>query len=176
MTDQHRRDFDDVKAELQHAPDKIRAQRDAFDNDLPRLSVEAKSADGAVEVTVDWEGLLTGLRLGPNASHLDPRHLAALVLATYTTAQRDAARKVADIFANITVPKSFFAYRLHQRETFAAEVIPEPAPESDSVSGGMPQPPRSTTQTSHNDLVRKQDPTVDDDADFYEDPDNYLRG
>ncbi|WP_112271369.1 YbaB/EbfC family nucleoid-associated protein [Lentzea terrae] len=57
----------------------------------------ASSPDGLITVTVNATGVLTDLRIKPEARGMDPSEIAAAVLAASTKAQREASGQVVQI-------------------------------------------------------------------------------
>ncbi|NKE57746.1 YbaB/EbfC family nucleoid-associated protein [Lentzea sp. PSKA42] len=67
--------------------------------DLVQLlaAVSGKATRGGVTVTVDSNGVTTGIELGPAARDLDPEALAAQLMACVQRARSDARRQVQDL-------------------------------------------------------------------------------
>ncbi|AXB47983.1 YbaB/EbfC family nucleoid-associated protein [Amycolatopsis albispora] len=76
-----------------------KADREAIVKALQELSVSAGSPDGTVSLSVNTDGVMTGLRLSPGASKLSPSELADLVLRTYAQAQRESAQRSAELLS-----------------------------------------------------------------------------
>ncbi|MDT7798199.1 MAG: hypothetical protein QOI78_1632 [Actinomycetota bacterium] len=57
--------------------------RDALLSELSALSATATSADGAVSLSVNTDGVMTGLRLTDAVSRMSPAEIADAVLRTY---------------------------------------------------------------------------------------------
>lgn len=95
MTD-YRHSFENMG----HTLDRISAKRrelQAVVEELPRMAYEASSPDGSVAVTADWQGVLTGIRLGASAVNMSVTHVVDNILNAYAQAQQASARKVAEI-------------------------------------------------------------------------------
>ncbi|MBN6037791.1 YbaB/EbfC family nucleoid-associated protein [Amycolatopsis sp. 195334CR] len=81
----------------QKAPAK--ADRAAIVKSLQELSVEGGSPDGTVSLSVNTDGVMTRLALSAGAAKLPPDQLADLVLRTYAQAQRESAKRSAELLA-----------------------------------------------------------------------------
>lgn len=95
MTD-YRRSFDDMT----HTLSRVSARRrelEAVVEELPQLGYEATSPDGSVTVTADWQGVLTGVKLGAAAVDLSAAHVVNNILHAYARAQQASAVRVAEI-------------------------------------------------------------------------------
>jgi len=68
---------------------------------LAELSAEATSADGAVAVSVNSDGVLTRLRLGDGVAKLSPAEIANLVMRTYAQAQRESAQRSGELLQSM---------------------------------------------------------------------------
>jgi hypothetical protein len=73
--------------------------RDALLTELSTLSATATSADGAVSLSVNTDGVLTRLRLTDAVSRMSPAEIADAVLRTYVEAQRDSAKRTGQLLA-----------------------------------------------------------------------------
>ncbi|MGC7094430.1 YbaB/EbfC family nucleoid-associated protein [Amycolatopsis lurida] len=76
-----------------------KADRAAIVKSLQELSVEAGSPDGTVSLAVNTDGVMTRLALSAGAAKLPPSQLADLVLRTYAQAQRESAKRSAELLA-----------------------------------------------------------------------------
>ncbi|RSM41645.1 YbaB/EbfC family DNA-binding protein [Amycolatopsis balhimycina DSM 5908] len=73
--------------------------RDALLAELEALSATATSADGAVALSVNTDGVLTRLRLTDAVSGMSPSEIADAVLRTYVEAQRESAKRTGQLLA-----------------------------------------------------------------------------
>ncbi|GLY35717.1 hypothetical protein Amsp01_017410 [Amycolatopsis sp. NBRC 101858] len=133
--------------------------RETLLGELAALSATATSADGAVSLSVNTDGVLTRLRLTDAVSRMSPDEIADAVLRTYVEAQRDSAKRTGQLLAPLG-SGGYLMDRLRWRVQF------EPAP-----------PPAVTRHEERTDAVlkdRSEDvtpaapppgPTADDD--FY---------
>ena len=64
------------------------------------------SSAGGVTVTVDSNGLTTGVSFGPEVRRLDPDLLAAQLMACVQVARADARRQVQDLVLDHASPKA----------------------------------------------------------------------
>lgn len=127
MPEGQRTATDDLIAEFEHDNAKRRERDLILEGEVPTMLFTARSANGDVEVTVAWDGVLTGLRIDDSTRGADPQVIAETVVRTYATAQQKAASQVADLLAGFRVPKSFIAQRLDERRTLEPRVIGEAA-------------------------------------------------
>src|SRR5213078_3147201 len=67
--------------------------------ELDALSATATSADGAVSLSVNTDGVLTRLRLTDAVSGMSPAEIADAVLRTYVEAQRESAKRTGQLLA-----------------------------------------------------------------------------
>lgn len=160
---EHHSDIAGLMAEFDHARAKSRERRAVLEEALPALSFTSGSPDGAVEVAVNWEGLLTGVRIGEAARGLEPRQLAESVLRAYTMAQQEAARRAAELFLDAGGSSNAFSDRLRARQDFEPTMLGEPQLSDGTSTAGT----RFAGSGPANDLI-------DDD---FDDPDqHFLRG
>lgn len=89
---------------------------------LPGLSVRESSPDGAVELSVNAEGVMTALSLDDHLQGSSPRDIASLVLRTYISAQRKAARQVAELISPLVGESGYLQERLRWRESLQPDV------------------------------------------------------
>jgi hypothetical protein len=87
----------DVLHQLDRVRDQARAGVAVLERELPALSVEETSPDGAVSLSVDANGVLTSLRLGHQVRGMSPAAIANAVLHTYVLAQRRSATHAAEL-------------------------------------------------------------------------------
>ncbi|MFJ1766546.1 YbaB/EbfC family nucleoid-associated protein [Amycolatopsis sp. NPDC088138] len=73
--------------------------RDTLLSELSALTATATSADGAVSLSVNTDGVMTGLRLTDAVSRMSPAEIADAVLRTYVEAQRDSAKRTGQLLA-----------------------------------------------------------------------------
>jgi DNA-binding protein YbaB len=95
--------------------------RESLLGELSALSATATSADGAVSLSVNTDGVLTRLRLTDAVSRMSPDQIADAVLRTYVEAQRDSAKRTSQLLAPLG-SGGYLMDRLRWREQF------EPAP------------------------------------------------
>ncbi|MEV6873715.1 YbaB/EbfC family nucleoid-associated protein [Amycolatopsis sp. NPDC051128] len=108
--------------------------REALLAELDALSATATSADGAVSLSVNTDGVLTRLRLTDAVSGMSPSEIADAVLRTYVEAQRESAKRTGQLLAPLGTG-GYLMDRLRWRVQF------EPAP----VPVAAPAPPAPTT-------------------------------
>jgi DNA-binding protein YbaB len=77
------------------------SERDELLKQLVAVSVDASTADGAVSVTVNTDGVLISLELGDSTRNMPPHELANAIIRTYTSAQRDAALRSGEILVHM---------------------------------------------------------------------------
>lgn len=99
--------------------------RDALLGELSALSATATSADGAVSLSVNTDGVLTRLRLTDAVSRMSPDEIAEAVLRTYVEAQRDSAKRTGQLLAPLG-SGGYLMDRLRWRMQF--EPAPPPLP------------------------------------------------
>lgn len=97
----YRRDLDDALHSFDLVRRRSRERKAALDEQLPTVSCTATSSDGAATVSVNADGLLTSLSLGPVATSLTPAVLARQILSAYDTAQRRSAQEATELLAPI---------------------------------------------------------------------------
>ncbi|MGW3963463.1 YbaB/EbfC family nucleoid-associated protein [Amycolatopsis sp. NPDC005003] len=105
--------------------------RDALLAELSALSATATSADGAVSLSVNTDGVLTRLWLTDAVSAMSPSEIADAVLRTYAEAQRESAKRTGQLLAPLG-SGGYLMDRLRWRVQF------EPAPEA---APAAPVPP-----------------------------------
>ncbi|VVJ22829.1 Uncharacterised protein [Amycolatopsis camponoti] len=98
--------------------------RDALLGELSALSSTATSADGAVSLSVNTDGVLTQLQLTDAVSRMSPDEIADAVLRTYVEAQRDSAKRTGQLLAPLG-SGGYLMDRLRWRMRF--EPAPPPA-------------------------------------------------
>jgi hypothetical protein len=81
------------------ADQSAKPDRDALLDELSALSATATSADGAVSLSVNTDGVLTRLRLTDAVSRMSPDEIADAVLRTYVDAQRESAKRTGQLLA-----------------------------------------------------------------------------
>jgi len=111
------------------------ADREALLAELSALSATATSADGAVSLSVNTDGVLTRLQLTDAVSGMAPAEIADVVLRTYLDAQRDSAKRTAQLLAQVGTG-GYLMDRLRWRVQFEPTPVPvsaPPPPERDDV-------------------------------------------
>jgi len=109
--------------------------RDALLGELSALSATATSADGAVSLSVNTDGVLTRLRLSDAVSRMSPDEIADAVLRTYVEAQRDSAKRTGELLAPLG-SGGYLMDRLRWRMQFEpapAPAVPQREERTDSV-------------------------------------------
>jgi hypothetical protein len=101
--------------------------RDALLSELSALSATATSADGAVSLSVNTDGVMTGLRLTDAVSRMSPAEIADAVLRTYVEAQRDSAKRTGQLLAPLG-SGGYLMDRLRWRVQYEPAPPPAPAP------------------------------------------------
>jgi hypothetical protein len=101
--------------------------REALLAELSALSATATSADGAVSLSVNTDGVLTRLRLSDAVSRMTPSEIADAVLRTYVEAQRESAKKTGQLLAPLGTT-GYLMDRLRWRVQFEPEPPPVAAP------------------------------------------------
>jgi hypothetical protein len=101
--------------------------RDALLDELSALSATATSADGAVSLSVNTDGVLTALRLTDAVSRMSPSAIADAVLRTYVEAQRDSAKRTGQLLAPLGTG-GYLMDRLRWRVQFEPAPVPVAAP------------------------------------------------
>lgn len=91
--------------------------RDALLAELTALTATATSADGAVSLAVNTDGVLTRLRLSDAVSRMSPAEIADAVLRTYVEAQRDSAKRTGELLAPLGT-RGYVMDRLRWRTEF----------------------------------------------------------
>lgn len=126
MSDTHyRREFDDAMHQVDLHKAKHRERMAVMQEQLPAIAASATSANGAVTVTVNAEGILTGLRLSEAVGGMRPVDVADAVLRAYGGAQRDAARQVAELVTPHVGDEGYVQDRLRWRQGFEPSVTHE---------------------------------------------------
>lgn len=113
-----------------------KADRAAIVKSLQELSVEAGSPDGAVSLSVNTDGVMTKLALSAGAAKLPPNQLADLVLRTYAQAQRESAKRSAELLAPMG-NTGYVADRLRWRLKFEPGTAPAAAERKDKGGSGV---------------------------------------
>src|SRR4051812_16115663 len=101
--------------------------REALLAELSALSATATSADGAVSLSVNTDGVLTRLRLTDAVSGMSPSEIADAVLRTYVEAQRESAKRTGQLLAPLGTG-GYLMDRLRWRVQYAPEPVPVAAP------------------------------------------------
>jgi hypothetical protein len=101
--------------------------REALLAELSTLSATATSADGAVSLSVNTDGVLTRLRLTDAVSGMSPAEIADAVLRTYVEAQRESAKRTGQLLAPLG-SGGYLMDRLRWRVQFEPEPVPVAAP------------------------------------------------
>jgi hypothetical protein len=99
--------------------------REALLAELSALSATATSADGAVSLSVNTDGVLTRLQLTDAVSRLSPSEIADAVLRTYVEAQRDSAKRTGQLLAPLGTG-GYLMDRLRWRVQFEPAPVPVP--------------------------------------------------
>ncbi|MGK3200616.1 YbaB/EbfC family nucleoid-associated protein [Amycolatopsis sp. MEPSY49] len=105
------------------------ADREALLAELSALSATATSADGAVSLSVNTDGVLTRLRLTDAVSGMTPAEIADAVLRTYIDAQRESAQRTGQLLAQVGTG-GYLMDRLRWRMQFEPTPPPVFAPDS----------------------------------------------
>ncbi|HET6707485.1 YbaB/EbfC family nucleoid-associated protein [Amycolatopsis sp.] len=108
--------------------------RDALLAELSALSATATSADGAVTLSVNTDGVLTRLRLSDAVSGMSPAEIADAVLRTYVEAQRDSAKRTGQLLAPLGTG-GYLMDRLRWRVQFEPAPVPVAAPAPPPAAG-----------------------------------------
>src|SRR5207245_2899466 len=95
--------------------------------ELSALSATATSADGAVSLSVNTDGVLTRLRLTDAVSGMSPAEIADAVLRTYLEAQRDSAKRTGQLLAQVGTG-GYLMERLRWRAQFEPAPAAAPSP------------------------------------------------
>ncbi|MEV6639747.1 YbaB/EbfC family nucleoid-associated protein [Amycolatopsis sp. NPDC051371] len=106
--------------------EQAKPDRDALLGELSALTATATSADGAVSLSVNTDGVLTRLRLTDAVSRMSPDEIADAVLRTYVEAQRDSAKRTGQLLAPLG-SGGYLMDRLRWRVQFEPPT-PSPAP------------------------------------------------
>jgi DNA-binding protein YbaB len=101
--------------------------RESLLSELAALSATATSADGAVSLSVNTDGVLTRLRLTDAVSRMSPDEIADAVLRTYVEAQRDSAKRTGQLLAPLG-SGGYLMDRLRWRVQFEPAPAPSPSP------------------------------------------------
>ena len=100
--------------------------REALLAELSTLSATATSADGAVSLSVNTDGVLTRLRLTDAVSGMSPSEIADAVLRTYVEAQRESAKRTGQLLAPLGTG-GYLMDRLRWRVQFEPAPVAAPA-------------------------------------------------
>ncbi|MEU0535898.1 YbaB/EbfC family nucleoid-associated protein [Amycolatopsis tolypomycina] len=135
--------------------------RDALLAELSALSATATSADGAVTLSVNTDGVLTRLRLSDAVSRMSPSEIADAVLRTYVEAQRDSAKRTGQLLAPLGTG-GYLMDRLRWRVQFEPAPVPvaAPAPPAPAEADGKVLKDRSSDAPAAEQPAR---PVADDD-------------
>lgn len=128
--DELAREYDTMMERLNERTAKVRERKRVLLEDLPTLSADASSSDGAVTVSVNADGLLTGLRLAESVASMPPAEVAEIVLRTYATAQADVARRAGDLLAPSLGERGYIAAQFRRREEFLPDYEAAAQPKS----------------------------------------------
>jgi DNA-binding protein YbaB len=79
----------------------MREKAAALTEGMAESAATVRSRDGAVTLTVEPNGGLRNLELGHRACEMGPARLTATIMETFRTAQQQAARSTAEMFAAI---------------------------------------------------------------------------
>lgn len=113
--------------------------RESLLSELSALSATATSADGAVSLSVNTDGVLTRLRLTDAVSRMSPDEIADAVLRTYIEAQRDSAKRTGQLLAPLG-SGGYLMDRLRWRVRFEpAPPPPPPVPQRDERTDAVLQ-------------------------------------
>lgn len=109
--------------------------REALLAELAALSATATSADGAVSLAVNTDGVMTRLRLSDAVSRMSPAEIADAVLRTYIEAQRESAKRTGQLLAPLGTG-GYLMDRLRWRVQFEPTPLPvvpaaSPAPRAE---------------------------------------------
>ncbi|WP_410618103.1 YbaB/EbfC family nucleoid-associated protein [Amycolatopsis sp. cmx-8-4] len=104
-----------------------KADLEALLSELSALSATATSADGTVSLSVNTDGVMTGLRLTDAVSRMSPAEIADAVLRTYAEAQRDSAQRTGQLLAPLG-NGGYLMDRLRWRLRYEPAPPPAPAP------------------------------------------------
>ncbi|HEY3471660.1 MAG TPA: YbaB/EbfC family nucleoid-associated protein [Amycolatopsis sp.] len=97
--------------------------REALLAELAALSATATSADGAVSLAVNTDGVMTRLRLSDAVSRMSPAEIADAVLRTYIEAQRESAKRTGQLLAPLGTG-GYLMDRLRWRVQFEPTPLP----------------------------------------------------
>jgi DNA-binding protein YbaB len=109
--------------------------REALLDELSALSATATSADGAVSLSVNTDGVLIRLRLSDAVSRMSPDEIADAVLRTYVEAQRDSAKRTGELLAPLG-SGGYLMDRLRWRMQFEPAPAP-PVPQREERTGSV---------------------------------------
>ncbi len=101
--------------------------REALLAELSALSATASSPDGVVSLSVNTDGVMTGLRLSENVTRMSPAEIADLVLTTYNQAQRESADRTAQLMLPMGIG-GYLLDRLKWRAKFSPSLQKAPPP------------------------------------------------
>ena len=96
----------DRLAAWQDRVEQVAADTRAMSEQLGQLRVTAADEHRMVEVTIDAQGALTDLKLGPRIQRTEPGQVARTILATIDEARRRAAGQAREIIAGTVGPDS----------------------------------------------------------------------
>jgi DNA-binding protein YbaB len=94
---------------------------------LQRLTIAKDSRNGEVGVTVDSHGRVQDIRLNRQALELRPEQLAQLILEIIKSAERDAAKRAADLSRPITGDPRVTETLRAANELLGQPVLPGPS-------------------------------------------------
>ncbi|SEF29368.1 Conserved DNA-binding protein YbaB [Amycolatopsis pretoriensis] len=103
------------------------ADREALLAELSALSATATSADGAVSLSVNTDGVLTRLQLTDAVAGMAPAEIADVVLRTYNDAQQESAKRTGQLLAQVGTG-GYLMDRLRWRVQFEPVFLPAPVP------------------------------------------------
>jgi DNA-binding protein YbaB len=92
---------EEIMQELESRVSAIQEQAGRAEQALAASETTLASEEGAVTVTVNAGGALTGLRFSNDAKHMSVTGLAQLVLDTYKQAVEESGQKTAAIMADL---------------------------------------------------------------------------
>jgi DNA-binding protein YbaB len=131
----------------------MREKAAALTEGMAESAATVRSRDGSVTVTVEPNGGLRNLELGHRACELGPARLTAAIMETVRTAQQQAARSTAEMFAAINgegeaaeLVRAFLPVEPDPAaagdQWLAEEPAPEPTPPPSALPPSAPtQPP-----------------------------------
>ncbi|WP_205323746.1 YbaB/EbfC family nucleoid-associated protein [Glycomyces sp. YM15] len=92
---------EEIMQDLEHRVAVIQEQASRAEQALAASETTLAGDEGAVHVTVNAGGALTGLRFSNEAKHMSGTGLAELVLDTYKRAVEESGRKTAEIMSDL---------------------------------------------------------------------------